>query len=423
MIDQESLAVTATQFSNHFIQPRYDSYSFVQLPQTVRALLTDDTRQGVSFGPREDLYKHYDAVILFFVDALGWRFFEQFRDQHPFLQRFVAEGLVTKLSSQFPSTTGAHVTAIHTGLPVGQSGVHEWFYYEPLVDAVIAPLLYSFAGDHERDTLAQTGVPASALYPQQTLYQGLRDEGVKSYVFQPYGYAYSPYTRVVTDGAQIVPYRTMSEAIVQLDELLAHQEGPSYYFLYYDAIDTICHWHGPESPQVTAEIETFLDVMERQLQSRLAKTRPRTLFLMTADHGQAAIDPHTTVFLNQTLPDIHGWLKRNRAGQLIVPTGSPRDMFLHIKEPMLDEAQVTLQSHLAGKAEVQRVKTLTDAGYFGPAPTARFRERVGNLVVLPYGNESVWWYEQGRFEQPFKGQHGGLSPNEMQTILLVQPYG
>jgi predicted AlkP superfamily pyrophosphatase or phosphodiesterase len=69
-------------------------------------------------------------VVLFFIDAFGWRFFEKFQDA-PFLKRMAKQGSIEKITSQFPSTTAAHVTTIHTGLPVGESGVYEWFYYEP----------------------------------------------------------------------------------------------------------------------------------------------------------------------------------------------------------------------------------------------------------------------------------------------------
>src|SRR5919199_2269707 len=185
MINSESVAAVGdARLNAHFLRPLYDTYGFSRLPQTIRALLVDGVEPGISFGPRQDLYQEYDSVILFFIDAFGWRFFQQFADSHPFLRRIVDEGLVCKLTSQFPSTTAAHVTAIHTGLPVGQSGVYEWFYYEPQLDQIIAPLLFSFAGDPSRATLAPTGVDPRSLFPSSRLYPALQEQGVTSYVLQ-----------------------------------------------------------------------------------------------------------------------------------------------------------------------------------------------------------------------------------------------
>src|SRR5437879_7619419 len=104
-----------------------------------------------------------------------------------------ATGIISKMTSQFPSTTAAHVTCIHTGLEVGQSGVYEWHYYEPLVDNIISPLLFSYADDKVvRDTLKRASVPATAFFPRQTFYQSLQDEGVNSHIFQYQ--AYTPST-------------------------------------------------------------------------------------------------------------------------------------------------------------------------------------------------------------------------------------
>lgn len=424
MINAESVkAVDASRFNARFIRPIYDDYGFAQIPQTLRHLLIGDARPGVPFGARHDLDQQYDTVILFFIDAFGWRFFEQFAD-HPFLQRFRSEGLVSKLTSQFPSTTAAHVTTIHTGLPVGQSGVYEWFYYEPLLDAMIGPLLFAFAGDKDRDTLARTGITPADLFPSQTLYHELQAHGVRSFVFQHHAYAFSPYTKTVAGGATVIPYRTLPEAIVNLLQLQTQQQGRSYFFLYYDAIDAMCHLYGPESAQLGAEILVFLDTMERLLHGRLGHSHGRTLFLMTADHGQTAIDPATTVYLNQSLPEIHNWLKTSRHGHPLVPAGASRDMFLHIKPEHLDHAQEALQQHLAGKAEVHRVSDLIGQNFFGSAPpTPVFLNRVADLVILPYEHESVWWFQQDKFDQHFYGAHGGLTRNEMETLLLALPYG
>jgi predicted AlkP superfamily pyrophosphatase or phosphodiesterase len=406
------------------MRPLYDSYGFAQIPQTIRYCLTDSEQKGVPFGERDDLYQKYDAVVLLFVDAFGWRFFEKYHQRSPFLARAVEQGLVSKLTSQFPSTTAAHVTTIHTGLPVGESGVYEWYYYEPLLDRMIAPLLFSFAGDSERDTLASTGVAAQALYPSQTLYQELQPHGVDSVVFQHLTYAHSPYSKIVTKGARMLPYRTLPEALVNLGQLLDRQKRKAYYFLYVDTIDSICHRYGPDSPQTAAEIEAFLAIMELIFQQHRSGKQQRTLFLLTADHGQIAIDPATTIYINQRFPQILPYLVTNRAGQPLAPAGSSRDMFLHIKDAHLDQAQALLQQALAGRAEVYCVQELIEQGFFGTtSPSAAFMSRVGNLVILPYEHETVWWYEAGRFEQKFYGSHGGLSRDEMETLLLVQSYG
>jgi hypothetical protein len=425
MIDQESLAaVESARFSTQFMRPLYDGYGFAQIPQTIRYCLTDSDQKGVPFGERDDLYQKYDAVVLLFVDAFGWRFFEQYHQRSPFLRRAVEHGLVSKLSSQFPSTTAAHVTTIHTGLPVGESGVYEWFYYEPLLDRMIAPLLFSFAGDSERNTLAQAGVSAQALFPSHTLYQDLQPHGVDSVVFQHHSIGYSPYTKAVTGGARTVLYRTLPEALVSLGQLIEQQKRKAYYFLYVETIDTICHRHGPDAPHTAAEIEAFLAIMELIFQQNFAGKQRRTLLLLTADHGQIAIDPATTIYLNQRFPQLLPYLATNRAGQPLAPAGSSRDMFLHIKDAYLDQAHAFLQQALAGRAEIYRVQELSDQGFFGTtSPSAAFMSRVGNLVILPYQHETVWWYEAGRFEQKFYGSHGGLSREEMETLLLVLPYG
>jgi predicted AlkP superfamily pyrophosphatase or phosphodiesterase len=206
--------------------------------------------------------------------------------------------------------------------------------------------------------------------------------------------------------------------LINLGSLLEEQTQPVYIHLYFDQIDALSHDYGPTAPQTEAEIETFLLMTEYYFE-RVLRGKKKVLFLMTADHGQVEVDPHTTIYLN-TEPRFTGierFLKTNRKGQLLVPAGSARDMFLYIKDDLLDEAQLFLASRLEGKADVVKTESLIESGYFGNEVSSRFRERVGNLVILPYRYETVWWYEKGKFEQRFHGHHGGLTPQEMETIL------
>ena len=385
-----------------FIKPRYDEGGFAGIP----ALIENAFSSG-----------NYDAVVLFLVDAFGWRFFERFQDA-PFIKRIAKHGKIEKLISQFPSTTAAHVTTIHTGLPVGQSGVYEWYYYEPQLDAIIAPLLFSYAGSQYREDLKSTGVHPPLLYPRGIFYPNLKKMGVKSYVFGIRDYTPSTYSNAVMAGAELHSFKTLSEAFVNLGLLLEKETSPTYIHLYFDKIDSLCHEYGPNAPQTKAEIETFLLIMEHYFE-RIFKGKKRILFLMTADHGASEVDPKTTIYLNAgpTFKGIERFIETNRRGKLLVPAGSARDMFLYIKESMLDDAQFFLAKGLEGKADVVKTESLINEGYFGTEVSPRFRERVGNLVILPYRYESVWWYEKDKFEQRFYGHHGGLTPQEMETVL------
>jgi predicted AlkP superfamily pyrophosphatase or phosphodiesterase len=388
-----------------FIKPRYDAGGFASLPRHILENLSAD---------------HYDAVVLFLIDSFGWRFFDKFQDA-PFLQQVTRTGTVRKLTSQFPSTTAAHITTIHTGMPVGEHGIFEWYYYEPALDNVIAPLLHSFSGTPQRDTLKPTGFKASQLYPTTTLYRPLKRQGVASTVYQHREFTPSTYSDILFSGAKALGYKTLPEALVNLAAKLSNAVPPAYFFLYFDRIDAIGHEYGPGSSQVEAEIQVFLMTMEKIFIPALAGTRKKILFLLTADHGQTETDPHTTIYINRdpAFTGVEKFLRINRSGKLIVPAGSARDFFLYTREGMLADARAFLTSRLKGRAEIRSVVELMDAGYFGPVISPRFRGRAGDLVILPYRGESVWWFEKDNFEQRFYGHHGGLTPEEMEIPLIT----
>jgi len=389
-----------------FLKPRYDLGGFASLPLRITGLLT---------GPQK-----YDAVVLFLIDGFGWRFFEKFQ-QESFLKFVARRGQVQKLTAQFPSTTAAHITTLHTGMPVGEHGVFEWIYYEPELDAMIAPLLFSFSGTSQRDTLKKVGARPGRLFPNTTLYHALNKQGVSSTIFQQREYTPSSFGDVIFSGAKAIGYKSLPEALVNLVEALAASAPPSYFVLYNDKIDTLSHLYGPDAPQTTAEIQVFLLTMQTVFRKALAGSHRKVLFLLTADHGQSETDPHTTVYLNRDplFEGVEKFLRADRDGRLLVPGGSPRDFFLYIRAGLVDEAQAFLAARLEGKAEVCKVADLMSEGWFGPVLSPRFCARAGDLVILPFRHETVWWYEKNKHEQRYYGHHGGLTAQEMEIPLLA----
>ena len=413
-------AVNKAKFGKRFIKPLYDSYCFSNIPGAIQSLLGVSNKNNLPFDVLPDgSYEGYEKVVFLFIDAFGWKFFEKYKDKYPFLREFVNEGVVSKITSQFPSTTAAHVTTINTGLSVGESGVYEWFYYEPKLDSVIAPLLFSFAKDKERGTLEATGIDPKKIYPTETIYEALKANGIKSHIFLSNEFAFSEYNQVVSKDAEIYPFFSPAEGLTALSERLVEEKGKAYFFFYYGKIDSIGHDYGTDSRYFESEIDLLFTCLERTFMNYVKGKTRNTLILLSADHGQTNVNPKTTIYLNREIPYIEKYLKTTKLGEPIVPAGSCRDMFLHVKGKLIENLSERLSKLLKGKAEIHKTEDLIRDGFFGKKISKDFSARVGNLVILPYEGESVWWYEEGVFEQKHIGHHGGLTLEEMEIPLLA----
>ena len=412
MINEKSLAeVSKANFSKNFCKPLYSSYCFSKIPSTVKALFSGDFSNALA-SDAILTNKNVDHVILFLLDGFGWTFFEKYKTSLPFLQRLESDAIVSKVTSMFPSTTAAHITCLNTDQTPAQSGIYEWFIYEPKLREIIAPLLYSFAGDHKSNALLDTALSEKELFPQETLYHELSELGVRSYVFQPSSICDSPYSRAILDGARVHGFSDLRSGV---EKLFCNLPQKSYSYFYYSDIDAIGHRKGIFTEEFSHAIEKIFNEIERND----AKIPPNTAVIITADHGMVPVDPKRTFYLNKKIPNIEKYLQVGGRGKPLVPAGSCRDLFLHVHEEKLKECKEVLEIFLKGIAEVYETRELIEDHFFGPkTPSQNFLSRVGNLVILPYKGEAVWWFEKNRFQQNFYAAHGGLTREEMETIFL-----
>jgi hypothetical protein len=416
-------AVAAARIDENLGKPLYDTYGFTGIPKLVRHVLTGEGTLGLPASVLEGLPKRYDKVVLFLLDGFGWRFFAKYAERFPFLARFLESGVASKLTTQFPSTTATHIATLHTGLPVEETGMFEWWYYEPALDRVFAPLPFVVQGERATEpAYAASPYALEQLFPTRTIYRDLGEAGVPSYCLQHRAQASSAFSRVVTTGATSVPFRTLPEGMVNLTEVVAREKGKAYFCVYVDVVDGISHAHGPTSRQVEVEIEMLLHLLESVVHASFEGRLERTLLLVTADHGQTAVASEKAIYLDERLPQLAKWSRTTEEGWPLAPAGGPRDMFLYVRDSHLEEAESALRKTLRGEASVFRTSQLLAEGYFGPRPSKRLEDRLGNLVVLPHGDGLVWWRGKGRYDLHYKGHHGGLSADEMETLLLAYAY-
>jgi hypothetical protein len=349
---------------------------FAELPATAARALRDGRRR----------------VAVVFLDAFGWRFVERHRS-HPLLMKLARDGTLAPMASQFPSTTVAHVTTMHTGLPVTDHGLYEWRVFEPAAGRVIRPFV-------EEDL---AGVDVRTLLPDgPSFYERLATtSGVPSRIWQPF--PRSAYDDAAVRGAGTEQYDGLAEGLRSLAAALAGSDRLYAYF-YFDGIDGAGHVHGPSSPEFDDACLRALDAVYAAFFGPDAPPLDDTLLIVTADHGQIEVSPETVDDVDLLLP---GLSDRLIAG----PAGSPRDLFLHVAPKDVDATIGDLARALGDRATVHAAADLF------PTAGPRLLRRVAPICVLPAPGRTAWLSTRHGTSQTYLGHHGGRTPEEATTFF------
>jgi hypothetical protein len=398
------------------LKPQY-TYSFGNIPNTIFYLLTGEQKGQLlpadCFGGN---YPQPEKVVLFFIDALGWKFWQKHLHDIAPMRRVAENGVLTPISALFPSTTAASVTTMNLGVLPAEHACYEWNLYVPAYGETIQSLPFCPLGSRQSDACLEQGFNPRAMFAvHETIHQRLASYGVRSLLFAHQSYAKGAVNQVFNAGAELYEYSTLAEVLTQLKEAMANVKGKAWFNVYWGGIDHIGHGYGPGTSYFNAEIISFwatFDALLRNLNS------PNTLYLFTADHGQVHAPLEDTFYINERIPALADCLSTSPTGKVIYPNGSPRDLFLHVKPERRAEAFTQLSNALNDIAHVMTVDDAVAQGLFGSNRVGEeLRRRLGDILVLPYDGHFVHWREPGVLKHDFSGHHGGLAASELITVL------
>ncbi len=420
MINIKSIKAVNESKYKEFTIPLYDSYCFSNIFGSVKHLfnipsdkkLPNDTLGNSKDSPRK--------LVLFLVDAFGWCFYDKYKGSSSFLCEIEKDGIVSKLTSQFPSTTTAHVTTALSGEPVYEHGLYEWFYYEPKADDIITAFLFKEARKKGIETLKNKNIEPKSFLPEKSFFKDLLENGIKSTVYQPSFINDSTYSSVMCKDATVKGYHEYEDLFESLSADLTKNNDKEYYYVYLPEIDSIAHERGNSSKEFKEAMGKLLKQMDK-FYEKGKESFTNTVVMISADHGQVDTDLSVKYYLNNIIPNIDIYLKKNKNNDLISPAGYCRDLFLHVKEEHLTVVKKLIEEELKDLVYVYTFEELKKKGFFG-SPSHRMIERCGNLILLPKDNNHIWWYEKGVFELSFIGVHGGASKDEMEIPLLFYKF-
>ena len=406
--------------SANFVYPRYGEMSLAEVPNTILSFF--GAGMGRPILPRElwaDEAEGCDKVVMFFIDGLGADNITH-HFNIPLFDILSRAAKINLITSIFPSTTSAGMTTMHTGLTPQEHGLLEWNLYFREIGIAIETLPFKPVGSKVADELLQSRVSPKILYDGPTVYSRLRDAGVRPFMFLPKEIVGSAYSSVAHKGSEVVAYSRGSDLMVKLWRLILETEGPAYFFVYWPHIDASEHEFGPHSYEHETELSVLSHLITTEFFQQFdSQNCENVLFLMTADHGQTRVLDEKVVYLEECT-DINAYLKKAPSGNLILPSGHPRDVFLHIRKGKIREAMTELRRGLSDVAEITTIKEATKKGLFGfGEPSERFTERAGDILILPYDGYTIG--TKGFHKKPSenRGLHGGLSREEMMIPFVA----
>jgi predicted AlkP superfamily pyrophosphatase or phosphodiesterase len=416
--DEDGDLIKEQSSDENFLYPNYKQKCISNIPGTILDLFGVKNNRKL---PSNNWAAEWTNKVVFIVlDGFGYNQFLRLYREHKFLTNLAKKGEVFPLTSIFPSQTTNALTTLNTGLTPQEHGLFEYYIYLKEIDMIVNTLRFEPIGSKHRNELIENGFNPAKMFKKKTIYKALRKSGIKTFTYIFTSYAYSPYSQLLYNESTIIPSLKSSDLIVNLRKNLEKEDEPAYFFVHLSNLDTIAHEYGPSSYEYNAELSMISYLLQKELVEKIdQKTAKETLVLIAADHGGVNIVPEKTTYLNW-FPDIVENLQYSKKGQRILLTGSPRDVFLHIREEKLMETKNLLKQKIGPKAKIIETGEAIRDGLFGLGDVGNeFIDRAGNLLILPYRNETVWFEHSKNRRVVLHGHHGGLNEEEMLVPFAI----
>lgn len=328
----------------------------------------------------ELLNKNYKNVIVMLFDGMGASVLKEHLAEDAFLRQHH----LTDISSVYPSTTVAAVTAIESGYSPSETGWIGWDLYFDEIGENVA--VFKNALQRNGEPAAKYNVPFKYI-PYKRIFQRIEDvRGRKT------AYYVSFFSR----------YRSKSvHHICKTVYRLSKRRKQKYIYTYWHQPDNIMHIHGVHSTEAKAEVQ----MINREVE-KLCKKLKNSLVIITADHGQADC-------VNEYLEDypvLTDMLK-------IPPSVEPRALSFFVKDGKADAFKEEFNKlfgdsfRLMTKEEVFAENLLG----FGTAHN-KTKDFIGDFLAVATGNVML---NIKRSDVEAIGGHAGLLEEEMTVPFIA----
>lgn len=332
-----------------------------------------------------------ERVVVVLIDGLGWQLLRERGGHAPFLSSLM--GASEPISAGFPTTTVSSMAMFGTGRAPGATKIAGYSLRSPNTGQIV-------------NLLAWKGEPDPRSWqPHPTVFERLVAHDVPVLRTGAPHFAESGLTEVALRGGEFAGFTEFSDG-VDLTLQRLKQTPAGLVYLYWWEIDRIGHHEGWKSYGWADQL-TDLD---RQLQRLASGLPPRTLLVVTADHGMVDV------------PDQARWNVADepalREGVDLVG-GEPRMSHVYCQPSAVAGVLERWRNKLGDNAWVLEQSEAIDLGLFGIVED-RTLDVLGDVIVAMATDTAI---VDSRVMPPHAmklvGLHGSATAAETQIPLLT----
>ncbi len=343
---------------------------------------------------KEALNKHYKNIVLMVFDGMGVEMLKRNLKADDLLNREIKQ----HLTSVFPSTTTAAMTAYYAGKSPNEHGWLGWSLYFKEYGRCIDTFINTDSYSGEVIDAPHAGY---TLMPYRHVLDQIEDKTaktVRTYMIEP---AYIKYrannTKIGVESAQ---------QLVEEVRKLCEEEGSKFIFSYWPDPDKTMHSMGCYSSETVEKIQEI-----NTLLNKLYQQSTDTLFIISADHG--LIDVEKTTWLNDypTLTECF----------LMPPSIEKRAVSFFIKPEYKNQFKEQFNHLFKNEFILLTKEEAFEKNIFGLGVShAKALDFVGDFLACAIGTKVMGYQtmtQHKKFE--FSATHAGLTEEEMIVPLII----
>jgi len=380
-----------------FYFPDYDGGSTINLMSSIAKAFGGNTGHKELKILKSDELKSGN-VVLFLIDGFGYEFLKKFGKDTIF-----ERNLRGKMTTVFPSSTSAAITAINTGLTPQEHGMTGWHMHLKELGTQIIPLPFIYRLN--RSSLSEA-YDIKKLFRLRPFYNLIRKG--KAYNVMPEAIAGSDFTLAISGKSKRLSYGSLDDCLRKVKKIAKLNGKRKFIFVYYPIHDDMSHDLGVHSKQVKKHFNNLAKKFEAFSDS-LKKFN--TKIIVAADHGE--VDIKDPIYL-----DDHPKLR----DMLVMPLcGEIRFAYAYVKSGKSKDFEKYVRTKFKKYCKLYKSEELIKKGVFGKFKIHdRFRDRIGDYVLIARRNYGIIDKLANNKDRKRHNvsDHGGLTKEELFVPLI-----